>query len=155
MKKTKEELAEIRREAGKLGGRPRKSESEIEKARIASLNYLKERYIGATEKIANAQLGLAVGSQYLYKVITYKKGGRSRPELVEDQATIESYLNGDFDSGRTTAKGDEEFYFLTAKDPDNRAIDSIQNRLHGRPKETIDLQNTDGSLKTIIIKKEK
>ena len=58
---------------------------------------------------------------------------RGKPELVTNTETIEAYLAGELEN--TNA----DYYFMSAKDPDNHAIDSLMNRVFGRPKESVDV----------------
>lgn len=137
------------RENGKLGGRPKGSKSvkTLEKEKIVAA--LQQRYLRAANQIANAQIGLALGSQYLYKIekekIVGPKGGityrSKKPELVTAQWEIEQFLEGECEEGdpRDEHSREATYYFLTAKSPENNAIEAIQNRAYGKPKETVEL----------------
>lgn len=108
---------------------------------------LDQRFLRATEKIANAQISLASGLSFLYKVHTDKKGIRSKPQLITEQWEIEAYLNGDYE-------GDEsDYYYITTKEPNNQAIDSIFNRVHGKPTESVDVSVQVFSLKGLAEKR--
>lgn len=131
---------------GKKGGRPKGSISEETRMQQESMKLIKRRVFEATDHLLNAQMGLAVGSQYLFKIKTYK-GQKSDPILVKSQSEIEAYLRGEYEGS------DTEYYFMTTKDPDNRALKDLLDRTHGKAKESVEVTNPDGNLKTIIINK--
>lgn len=116
------------------GGRPKHSKNKVTIEREEALRQFKQRVHDATHHLLNAQMGIAVGSQYLFKVKTFK-GQKSDPILVKDPDELEAYLRGDYE-GST-----DEYYFLTTKDPDNRALDSLFNRTYGKPTDNIDIKS--------------
>jgi hypothetical protein len=139
--------AHIARENGKKGGRPKGKKTAKTLEREAIQKLVNERYMRAADRLANAQIALAVGSQYLYKIEKeWVKTGKSgyyrklKPKLVTAQAEIEMYLEG-------VSEGDPEddqdpgatYYFITTMDPQNPAIDSAFNRALGKPKEVVDM----------------
>ncbi|MCX6822232.1 MAG: hypothetical protein NTW30_05660, partial [Candidatus Aenigmarchaeota archaeon] len=75
---------------------------------------------------------VAKGLTFLYRITTTKKGIKSKPELVRDTATIEAYLADELD------EEEDEYYFMSTKEPDTKAIDSLLDRVHGKPKQSID-----------------
>lgn len=95
------------------------------------------------QRILDAQFSLASGQQFLYCITTTKdeKGRetRSKPELVTSESVISAYLNGDYEGD------DEEYYFITTKEPNNQAIDSMFNRAFGKPTESHELTGKDGA----------
>lgn len=122
-------IASLHRKRGRPKGTKQPATLEREKVKRA----LDQRFMRATEKIANAQIALASGLSFLYKIHTDKKGNRGRPELITAQYEIEAYLSGDYEHNE---EGD--YYYITTEAPNNQAIDSILNRVHGKPKESID-----------------
>lgn len=136
----------------KKGGRKPGSKNPVTLEREEAMKQFKQRVTDATHHLLNAQMGLAVGSQYLFKIKTFK-GQKSDPILVKDQWELEAYLRGDFDDEEYKTGNNTVYYFLTTKDPDNRALESLFNRTHGKPKESLELSNPDGNLKTIIVNK--
>lgn len=147
-------------------GRPkgRKDGKTLEREAVKKL--FDERVLRAYEPILNSQIGNAVGSQYLYKIekekIVGPKGGISykskKPELVTEQWEIQAYLEGlikDGDMQDIRSPG-ATYYYLTAKDPDNTAADSLFNRVWGRAKESVELSgNVQFSLKKLSDEAEK
>lgn len=151
---------------GKRPGAGRKPKSKNKKTleREAVLKFFNQRTMLAADRLWAAQAGLAMGSTYLYKVekewikTGTKKNGEEngfykklKPELVTSQLEIENYLQG------LTEEGDEDndqdpaatYYFITTKDPDNRALDSLIDRSLGKTPSSI--QATDEKGKVIPI----
>lgn len=137
---------------GKKGGRPKGKKSVVTLEREEALKQFRQRVTDATHHLLNAQMGLAVGSQYLFKIKTHK-GQKSDPILVKEQWELEAYLRGDFEDEEFKKGDNTVYYFLTTKDPDNRALEALFNRTHGKPQESLAVTNPDGNLKTIIVNK--
>jgi hypothetical protein len=120
-------LSQKRSLAGQKGGQAKlgkKSARTLE--REEALKYYRERVAGLMEPLLNAQLTVALGSSYLYK-----KDGNKR-FLVEDEAEISAYLNGECDP--------ELYDYVTAKTPDKEAIKDLLNRTFGRPPESMRIE---------------
>lgn len=123
--------------------------SDHTRARMAAKKLIEEKAMAATDVLIAAQLSLAIGQQFLFKIekqeIIGPKGGVSYkplpPKLVTAQWEIEAYLLGLVENGEMHNDNDRSatYYYITTKEPNNMAIDSLHNRVHGRPKETIDL----------------
>lgn len=114
-------------------GRPKGRISEHVRARRIAEQEFRNRVIRSKDALMNAQMTLAQGVQMLYCITTDKKGNRSKPELVTDQSTIESYLAGELEDE------ENEYYFITTERPDNRALDSLFDRSFGKAKQPIEL----------------
>lgn len=134
-------------ENGKKGGRPkfRKNNATLEREAVAAA--FKQRAMRAADLLFDAQLTLARGQTYLYKIEkelqTGPKGGKryvnSKPRLVTDQWEIEAYLEGQITQGDADDDTDPNatYYYLTTKDPDGRAIDSLLDRSIGKAAQPI------------------
>jgi len=117
----------------------------------------------AADELFIAQMSLAKGYFYLFKIekklFVGPKGGEKwvpqKPKLVTSLWEIEAYLMGLVDESYDPHDNDPAatYYYIVTKDPQNAAIDSLQDRAYGRASATIDLQSTDGSMarKTIVI----
>jgi len=114
------------------GGRPKGSIANHTREAQAKMKRIVERVNEATDVLVSAQLSLAKGLNFLYRVEKDEKGKMSKPILVDTQAEIEAYLKGDYDT-------DENYYYISAERPDNKAIDSLLNRVHGTPKQSVEL----------------
>ena len=125
------------------GGRPkgRKDNKTLEKDAVkAAIN---KRVYEMSGVLINAQATLARGQTFLYRVDKIKhvgpKGGISyqnqKPVLGTNQQAIEDYLNDLVENGDMQDDKDPSaaYYYLTAKEPSNMAIDSLFNRTLGKP----------------------
>lgn len=134
------------RENGKLGGRPpgRKNEATLEKEAVDLA--IRQRILQKADQILNAQMSIAQGQQFLYKIektkIVGPKGGVSyrseRPKLVTSEYEIQSYLDGLVEDSDLDEPGDT-YYFISTKEPSNMAIDSMFNRALGKPVDKVDI----------------
>lgn len=130
---------------GKRPGAGRKKGSKkpetLERERI--LAAFRQRAMQAADVLFNAQLSLARGQQFLYKItkkrVVGPKGGihyeSQKPKLVTSQWEIEALLEHRVESGdmHDSADPSATYYFLTTKEPDNKAIDSLLDRSLGKP----------------------
>lgn len=131
------------------GGRKKGQLAQATLDKMKVKKNLDQRFLRATDKIANAQIALASGLSFLYRVHTDKKGVRSKPELITSQSDIESYLEGSFEHDES------DYYYITTKEPSNQAIDSILNRVHGKPTESLDVQVEVFSLRGLAEKRKR
>ena len=160
-----EEWIKKNRENGKLGGRPKGKQNKktLDKLKIKSM--LDQRFLRASRVLANAQIHIATGQTFLYKIekrLTIgPKGGEKwtplPPKLVTSQDEIEEYLNGMVENGDMHDDTDPgaTYYYMTAKEPSNEAIRDIMNRVHGMPKATVQNDiNVTFSLKDLALRRE-
>ena len=141
--------SEANRINGKKGGRPKGAKSPTTLEKEAILKAFRERAMRHADILFDAQITLAKGQTFLYKIekekITGPRGGVSyrpkRPQLVTNQLEIEQYLEGLIDEGDIEDDQDREstYYFITAKEPNNQAIDSLLDRTFDKPKQQTDL----------------
>lgn len=140
--------------AGTGGARPgagRKKGKKTAKTleREAVLAEFRQRTMRSSDVLFNSQITLARGQTFLYKIekelIVGPKGGKSyrakRPELVTSQWEIEAYLEGKLEDHDIQDR-EATYYFLTTKEPNNGAIDSMLDRSLGKP--TLPLSGPDG-----------
>ncbi len=105
-------------------GRPKGSENEETKKRRVVEEEFKQRVLRSADELINSQMSLAKGVQMLYCI--EKDGNKNKkPRLVEDQKEIEEYLEGNYCDNKN-------YYFITTERPDNRAIDSLFDRVFGK-----------------------
>lgn len=124
--------------AGRKPGTKEKSTLEKE----AVLKAFRDRVMRNADILFDSQMTLAKGQTFLYKIEkelqTGPKGGKkyvsSKPKLVTDQYEIERYLDGLIVGGDMDDENDPNatYYYLTTKEPDNKAIDSMLDRTFGR-----------------------
>lgn len=147
-KLTREQLAIVRARAGRAGAAAKhgaKSPAQVEKAIVR--DQIEQRLMRATDTMLNAQISLAHGQQFLYRIDKewnekLKKWFNLKPVLVTSQFEIENYLeeladnNGDLSDDKDEGAA---YYFITTKEPSIQALDSSFNRVHGKAKETQDV----------------
>lgn len=125
-------------------GRPKGSMNEATKERIETKAAFIDRVNKNADKLFNSQLDLAVGEKYLMVVRTIGTGSKQRREtsIVTDTDTIKSFLDEELDNT------DEEYYFMTTKPADNKAIDSLLNRSFGKAEEKLDITSAGEKIST-------
>ena len=119
------------RQNARLGGRRTGSKNKSTLEREAVLERIKQRVFAATDVLINAQLSIAQGVSYLYRVERDQDGKFSgKPVLVTDREEIEDYLAGD-DNG--------DYRYITTERPDNKAINSLFDRAYGKAQQNVDV----------------
>lgn len=136
----------------KRGG---KNKATIEK-QIAEEAF-KQRVLQSLDPLFHAQLSLGTGQQYLYKIektkIVGPRGGVSyqnkKPVIVTDPEEIRLYFetvigrqNGDIEDDKDPAA---TYYYITAQSPENKAIDSMIDRVFGKAPQNHTLSDRDGN----------
>lgn len=98
------------------------------------------RIIQQLDPILNAQLNLAKGVSYLYRIDEIGKGDRKRKDhvLVTDPTEIKEALDmiEEGDIG-----GDNPYYYITTKPPDGKAIENLVDRVFGKPRQSMEIDN--------------
>lgn len=103
----------------------------LEKEKV--LKQLNQRVLKHAHRLFNAQMNVAAGCTFLYKII--RRGKKRVHVKVTDENEIRDYLDGKFEEG-------QDYYYITTKEPNNLAIESMMNRVFGKPKETVDVSLT-------------
>lgn len=125
-----------RKNNGRKPGSMNKTTMESKLAKKAFI----ERVNKNVDKLFNSQLDLAVGEKYLMVVKTAGKGAKARREtsIVSDPEIIKRYLDDE-----TSLDSENEYYFMTTKPANTKAIDSLLDRSFGKAKESVDLTSDD------------
>lgn len=145
-------LAANRRNAQKAG-RPKGTFSQKTIDRTAALEHFRQRTANVTDILFDSQFSLAKGAQYLFRIDKEfiktgegKNGDRGywrnkKPVIVTSPEEMRNFLEEEFCNGDAEDEYDESaaYYFLSARDPSNMAIDSLLDRTHGRSKSEIDV----------------
>jgi hypothetical protein len=119
------------RKNGEKGGRSAGSKNVATLEREAELERFKQRVFQATDVLVDAQLSLARGTCFLFKLDIGEDGTRGRPILVTDPEEIAAYLCDDYNALETT------YYYITTEKPDNPAIEALLNRAYGKATQPI------------------
>lgn len=140
------------KENGKKGGRPKgvKNGKTLEKERI--LRALRDKIMRSADRLFQAQMVLATGMSYLYRIDKKKVTGpddgvryvNEKPVQVVRQSEIEEYLMSLGEEGDATDQDDPEaaYYFITTVAPQNKAIDSMFDRTFGKPAQPLSNPDT-------------
>lgn len=131
-------------QSGNPAGKPVGTKNGATLEREAVSEAVKQRILNAADNILTAQMVLARGQSYLYRIdkteVIGPKGGISykqeRPVIVEDPGEILEYLAGDYDDN--TERG-ASYYYISTKEPSNQAIDSMFNRALGKATDVVDI----------------
>lgn len=133
-------------------GRPKGSENEdTRQRRLAELEY-KKRVVGHIHDLFNSQFALAKGLSYMFRIDETEddKGKKTRKHvLVESVSEINDVL--DELDGSDSGTVEDNYYYITTKAPDNKAIDSMMDRVFGRPKQSTVLEDPDGNALTFVV----
>jgi len=124
--------------AGRKPGRKNNKTLEQE----AALTLYKQKILDNLIPLIRAQFNQAEGMTVMFqrrKVKNNKTGKFERTgEFVRvmDANRVEQLLKGD-------GQG-ENYYYITTKDPNVKALEDLFNRVFGKPKESIELSDPDG-----------
>jgi hypothetical protein len=124
----------IARENGKKGGRPPGSKSKTTLEKQEALKRFQERVRAHVDPLFESQLTLARGMTYLFRVDKIKRGKEiiEKHVVVDDPEEIRQYLDDEVD--------EDTYYYITTKDPDNKAIDSLLDRTFGKAPQSVDIK---------------
>jgi hypothetical protein len=129
----------------KKGG---KNASTLEKERV--LAAFRERVMRSADLLFDAQMTLARGQTYLYKITkkwvgtgTHKYLRKERPEIVTSQVEIEAYLAGQLESVDDEGEG-TTYYYITTKEPSNQAIEAMLDRALGKSTQAFEHSGPEG-----------
>lgn len=119
-------------------GRPKgkMNAKSIEKMHVKK--EFEDRVASHADALFNAQITLAMGTQYVfmrYKTKTAKGMRWSKFERVTDPDEIIKFLDGDF------KKSENEYYMITADKPDAHAIDSLLDRAFGKAPQNLNIKD--------------
>ena len=109
-------------------GRPAGSQNKETKEKRKAEQEMIQRIINNLEGILNSQFSLARGISYLYRIDEGSDGKKREHVLVTDPNEIKDYLDSQLDDGEQP----DNFYYITTKDPDGKAIDSLIDRAFGK-----------------------
>lgn len=127
----------------KGAGMPKGMKTKKTMEKIEAETYFRQRVLDSIEGLVDSQMNLAKGCQYLFKIkkvyvekedkFVVPKG--AKPEIVKSSEEIAQYLAGDFDD-----RDECDYYFMTTEKPDNRALDSLVDRVFGKAKQNISIE---------------
>ena len=114
---------------------------DVRKLVIASVHKQTQNQIALKAgELVSAGLSVALGQIFIYKINPVSK----KSVLVVDPDEIKMAFDTMRFDHSNFASVDEQYYFITAKEPDQRAIEMLLNRAFGKPKESL---SVDGEVK--------
>lgn len=131
-------------------GRPKGFKEPHSILRDRTKQKFNERVMKMANRLFNAQASIALGQQFLYRIdkeeIVGPKGGLSyRPKpavIVTDPEEIQRYIDGETGAGERLNDPTDRassYWYITAKEANNMALDSMLNRAYGRAKESLEV----------------
>lgn len=150
-------------------GRPKGTVLPATLERNKVLEGMRQRIMRKADFLMDKQLSLAAGQQFLYKIekefinLGKNKDGskkgywkNKRPKLVTEEWEIRAYLENlvDLANGDIEDEHDEgaTYYFITAKEPSNQALDSMLDRTFGRAAQPLTGEDGTGPVEVTVIK---
>lgn len=141
------------KENGKKGGRPPGSYSAKTLDRMKVADAIRQRTLKVADLLFEKQLSLARGAEYLFRIDKeWVKTGENakgekgfwrnkKPVIVTDPEEMRQYLEDEFCSGDVEDEHDPSaaYYFLSARDPMNQAIEAMQDRALGPVKHELEV----------------
>lgn len=125
---------------GKLGGRKLGAVSIVRKLEMKQKEIMDKMIYNKTAPLIRAGMSNAMGQNFVYRIDEERDSKDkliSRKHiLVTDPIEIAKALD-QIEEGGQDPEGN--FYYVTAKEPDIRAIEMLLNRAYGKPKESLQL----------------
>ena len=118
----------------KIGGKKKGTKNQKTLEKELAQRRMEETILGELKDLLKAQIQIAKGTIYIFKIVKTKKGGKEHI-LLTDPGEIK-YALDEVDGEGTVEDG--TYYYVATKQPDNRALDSLINRVFGKPKESVD-----------------
>lgn len=88
-----------------------------------------------------AQMNLARGVTYMFRIEEGPKGAREHVLVTDPDEIGDILAQMDGDASGTY---NDQYYYLTTKLPDNRALDSLLDRAFGKPTQAVEITGKDG-----------
>lgn len=134
---SKEEATRI----GKLGGRKPGPLSVVRKMELQQKKVMEKLIYKKTAPLIRAGMVTAMGQTFVYRIDEERDSKDKlisrKHVLVTDADEIANALDKIEEGGQDP---EDNFYYVTAKEPDVRAIEMLLNRGYGKPKETINVE---------------
>lgn len=118
--------------AGRPPGAPNKATLERREVEEG----MKQKIMASVEELLRHQLLAARGVTYLYRIDENKKGGREHV-IVTDPDEIGDVLS-QLEGGLADEVNDN-YYYISTRAPDTKAIDSLLDRVFGKARQTVEI----------------
>lgn len=152
-KLTEKQLAANRLNA-KKGGRKKGTKNPATLEREKVLLAVNQQIMEQAAVLVRAGMIEAKGMNFVYRIddVLNDKGkviGKKHVRVTDSDEiarALDQMEAGGYDS-------ENEYYYVTTKEPSMTAVDKLLNRPLGKAKEQLEITNPDGNLKTIIVNK--
>ncbi len=147
-----------KKKGGKMpgAGRPRGAKNVATIEREEYLRRFQDKVAQRSQSLLHAQTILATGSIKVFVMRSHWEGSgknrrkvKGRPEIVGTDKEIIDALDYEFGEG-DSPNTDDEYYFVSTKDPDNSAINSLLDRTFGKAKESLEVKHKGFTLKGLF-----
>lgn len=129
-----------------------KNPATLEREKVAEA--IRQQIMLKADTLIRAAMIPAMGINFIYRIDETKneKGRVVHKEhvLVTDPHEIQMALD-QIEEGANDPE--DKYYYVSAEKPDFRAVQMLLDRALGKSKESLEVTNPDGNLKTIIINK--
>lgn len=128
-------------------GRPKGSKDPQTIEKETARRLFENRILQNIQELLSAQFNIAKGASYVYRIEQNPKTGSKEHVLVTDPYEIKKFLD-ELQGDNGPLEEDGDFYYITTKNPENRALDSLIDRVFGKAPQTIN-NKISGDLKLI------
>lgn len=125
--------------ARKNGGRPKGSRNRRTREQALVVEEIADRARKHAHRLYNALMHNAEGLTHMFKIVQ-RKGKPDEHVLVTDFAEIKMVLDENKGMGGVV---EDQYYYITTRDPDNKAIEMLLDRGLGKVKNKVDLTTKD------------
>lgn len=149
---TSQKKIEANRRNALKAGRKKGKKNAVTLEREAVQKAIQEQIMQQAEVLVRSAMIPAKGMNFIYRIDEIKnKQGKvvgTKHRIVKNQEEIAMALDKMAEGGYDP---DGEFYYVTTREPNHKAIQMLLDRALGKSKESIELSNPDGNLKNIIV----
>lgn len=144
-KLTTKEAKALAEKAKKSPRHGKHGKQKITLAKEEVFRLMQERLAERALKLIDTQTVIAHGTIKVYKMVSHFQGSgknrrkvRGKPELVTNEDEIARCIDYQYGDGESP-NDDDEYFFVSTKDPDNRAIQAQIDRVFGKSAQPLDL----------------
>ena len=127
--------------SGNPSGRPVGSKNKKTLEQEVVREEFRNRILLNVYDLLTAQMNIAKGSSYMYRIEETEKG-KKKHVLVTDPDEIAEVL----DECEGNGVLNDNYYYITTQAPDNRALDSLLDRVFGKSKQQLDITSDGESI---------
>ena len=96
------------------------------------------------DRLLHAQMSLAEGCSYLFRIEDGGKDGKRKHVLVTNPDEIQAYFDGDDDSR-------QGYHYVTTDKPNNEALKDLWDRVFGKPSQALEVTGKDGGPVSTVV----